>query len=138
MLTLTLHEFDLPLRHTFAISRGAIASQSTLVVELSDGAHRGYGEATANSYYGATIAGMREAIQRVRDRIEAVEDLNPQRLWEEIAPLSPMSPSANVRSTRRRTICGGNSAASRSTRFGACRPTRRRNRVSPSASTRWT
>ena len=55
---LTLHAFDLPLRHTFTISRESITSQPTLVVELSEGGVSGYGEATSNKYYGFTIDRM--------------------------------------------------------------------------------
>ena len=85
MLTLTLHEFELPLRHVFAISRGALAIQSTLIVELSDGVHRGFGEATTNVYYGATLAGMRRSLENVRVQVEAVEVLDPPQLWELLA-----------------------------------------------------
>jgi L-alanine-DL-glutamate epimerase-like enolase superfamily enzyme len=86
VLTLTLHEFELPLRHTFAISRGAIRVQPTLVVELSDGVHRGYGEATTNAYYGATLDGLRRAVESVRPLVAATDDLDPPRLWEAMAP----------------------------------------------------
>ena len=55
LLKLRLHHFDLPLRHVFTISRESISVQPTLIVELSDGEHRGFGEATANAYYGATV-----------------------------------------------------------------------------------
>ncbi len=86
VLTLTLHEFELSLRHVFAISRGAIAVQPTLIVELSDGVHRGFGEATTNAYYGATLEGMRRSLEAGRSEIEAVEGLDPPQLWELLAP----------------------------------------------------
>ena len=35
-MKLRLHAFDLPLKHTFTISRGSIDIQQTLVVELAD------------------------------------------------------------------------------------------------------
>ena len=50
-----LHEFDLPLRHTFTISRASTTVQPTLIVELQADGHHGYGEATTNSYYGVTV-----------------------------------------------------------------------------------
>ena len=50
-MELRLHAFDLPLKHTFTISRGSIDIQQTLVVELADQGHSGYGEATTNDYY---------------------------------------------------------------------------------------
>ncbi len=85
MLTLTLHEFDLPLRHVFAISRGAMTVQPTLIAELSDGVHRGYGEATANSYYGATLAGMRASLESVRDLLAEIDRVDPPQLWSAAA-----------------------------------------------------
>jgi len=33
-MKLTLHQFDLPLRHTFTISRGSTTVSRTLIVEL--------------------------------------------------------------------------------------------------------
>ena len=57
-MKLHLYEFDLPLRHVFTISRGSVAVQKTLIVDLEhDGLH-GYGEATTNPYYGATLENM--------------------------------------------------------------------------------
>jgi L-alanine-DL-glutamate epimerase-like enolase superfamily enzyme len=86
VLTLTFHEFELPLRHVFAISRSAISVQPTLIVELSDGVHRGFGEATTNAYYGATLERMRASLESVRSLVESVDDLDPPRLWAEAAP----------------------------------------------------
>jgi L-alanine-DL-glutamate epimerase-like enolase superfamily enzyme len=67
---LTYQQFDLPLKHLFTISRGSVAVQSTLVVQLSSDGQFGYGEATTNSYYGATIENMSGAIESVRPIIE--------------------------------------------------------------------
>jgi L-alanine-DL-glutamate epimerase-like enolase superfamily enzyme len=89
VLTLTLHEFELPLRHAFGISRGAISVQPTLILELSDGVHLGYGEATANSYYGVTLESTRTAIENVRPLVESTFDLDPESLWSEAAARIP-------------------------------------------------
>jgi L-alanine-DL-glutamate epimerase-like enolase superfamily enzyme len=86
MLTLTFHEYELPLRHAFGISRGSIRVQPTLIVELADGVYRGFGEATTNSYYGATLAGMRATLDAVRAEVEAIGDLDPPALWAALAP----------------------------------------------------
>jgi hypothetical protein len=48
MIKLSTHSFDLPLRHVFSISRESTSVQPTLIVELNDGTHSGFGEATAN------------------------------------------------------------------------------------------
>ena len=54
-MQLRLHAFDLPLAHTFTISRESIDSQPTLIVELSHEGQSGYGEATSNKYYNDSV-----------------------------------------------------------------------------------
>ncbi len=81
-MKLTLHSFDLPLRHTFTISRESTDVQPTLIVELEQDGHRGYGEATTNAYYGATIARMSDAIHRVQSEIESSSCDDPAELWQ--------------------------------------------------------
>lgn len=94
MIRLSTHSFNLPLRHVFSISRESTSVQPTLIVELSDGVHRGYGEATTNKYYGATIELMREALERVRTIVEMSEMIEPERLWEQTWPLLQDNPFA--------------------------------------------
>lgn len=84
-MRLLTHAFDLPLRHTFTISRESTSVQSTLIVELTDGKHHGYGEATTNSYYGMTIDNMRLALEAVRPLVEAKETWEPTSLWDEVS-----------------------------------------------------
>ena len=67
-MQLRLHAFDLPLRHTFTISRESITSQPTLIVELSQDRISGYGEATSNKYYGFTIERMARDLAALRER----------------------------------------------------------------------
>jgi L-alanine-DL-glutamate epimerase-like enolase superfamily enzyme len=89
VLKLTFHEFELPLRHVFAISRDAISVQPTLIVELSDGVHRGFGEATTNKYYGATLERMTSSLEKVRSHVEGLAELDPPGLWDAVrAPLA--------------------------------------------------
>ena len=87
-MKLHLHQFDLPLRDTFTISRESYAVQPTLIVELDDGQHRGYGEATTNAYYGVTYESLRRSLESVRGQIEGLSasSLAPERLWVELAP----------------------------------------------------
>lgn len=85
-MKLSTHVFDLPLKHTFTISRESTSVQETLIVELSDGTHRGLGEATTNAYYGMTLDHMRAALERVRSTVEAQDQLVPSALWEAVAP----------------------------------------------------
>ena len=86
--------FDLPLKHAFTISRETTTEQPTLIVELSDGEVRGYGEATANSYYGMTVENMRLALESVRSDLEAITSFEPESLWETVAPRLQDSPFA--------------------------------------------
>jgi L-alanine-DL-glutamate epimerase-like enolase superfamily enzyme len=67
---LTYQQFDLPLKHVFTISRGSMSVQPTLVVQLSIGDIHGYGEATTNSFYGATIEKMSASFESVRSFLE--------------------------------------------------------------------
>jgi len=85
-MQLHLHPFELRLRHVFTISRESISVQPTLIVELEEGDLRGYGEATADDYYGATIAEMSAALQGVRGELERQTLDDPALLWAELAP----------------------------------------------------
>lgn len=93
-MKLTLHAFDLPLAHTFTISRESITSQPTLIVELESGGIRGYGEATSNAYYGFTIERMARDVDRVRPRLEAASPEDPESLWTAIHPTLKDDPFA--------------------------------------------
>jgi L-alanine-DL-glutamate epimerase-like enolase superfamily enzyme len=84
-MRLLTHSFDLPLRHTFTISRESTSVQETLIVELNDGKHRGFGEATTNKYYGMSLENMRAGLERVRSIVEAHSPLDPPALWEAVA-----------------------------------------------------
>jgi L-alanine-DL-glutamate epimerase-like enolase superfamily enzyme len=67
---LTYQQFDLPLKHVFTISRGSVSVQPTMVVQLSIGNIHGYGEATTNSFYNATIEKMSASFESVRSFVE--------------------------------------------------------------------
>ncbi len=84
-MQLLTHALDLPLRHTFTISRESTTVQPTLIVELTDGERRGFGEATTNAYYGMTLENMRGGLERVRSIVESQVQLDPPRLWEAVA-----------------------------------------------------
>lgn len=76
-MQLAYQKFDLPLTHPFTISRGSVAIQETLIVQLADGGNFGYGEATTNEYYGATIENMSAAMESVRLQLEAADVRDP-------------------------------------------------------------
>ncbi|HEX2476084.1 MAG TPA: dipeptide epimerase [Lacipirellulaceae bacterium] len=90
-MQLNYRKFDLPLKHVFTISRGSTAVQETLIVELAANGHFGYGEATTNSFYGATIENMSTAIEAVRPLVESDSCDEPLRL---IAALNAALPKA--------------------------------------------
>ncbi|MBC8869540.1 MAG: dipeptide epimerase [Planctomycetes bacterium] len=81
-MKLALYEFDLPLRHVFTISRGSISVQKSLIVELEEDGQRGYGEATVNEYYGATVENMVQALESVRAELDQHTLNDPAELWD--------------------------------------------------------
>lgn len=83
-MKLTLHQFDLPLRHTFTISRGSTDVYRAFIVELEQDGVRGYGEAGENSFYGATIEGMTSILESVRPILEAQSLDDPTDLWQRL------------------------------------------------------
>ncbi|MCA9147465.1 MAG: dipeptide epimerase, partial [Planctomycetales bacterium] len=85
-MQLTIHAFDLPLAHTFTISRESITVQKTLIVELEEDGFRGYGEATTNNYYGFTFENMAAALERVRQDLESQTLDDPVTLWQQLHP----------------------------------------------------
>ena len=62
MIDLAVRHFTLPLRHPFTISRGTVEAQDTVIVQLHTGGCFGYGEATTNPYYGATVDSLTRRI----------------------------------------------------------------------------
>jgi L-alanine-DL-glutamate epimerase-like enolase superfamily enzyme len=92
-MQLRLHAYDLPLAHTFTISRESITSQPTLIVELSQDGQSGYGEATSNQYYGFTIERMARDLIGVRLELEATL-IEPAELWSKLRPALKDDPFA--------------------------------------------
>lgn len=93
-MKLTIRSFQLPLKHTFTISYDSRSMQDTLIVELQEGPHKGYGEATSNPYYGVTIASMTEALESIRPRIESAALNSPEEFWEQMHLLLSTTPFA--------------------------------------------
>ena len=93
-MKLTVRSFDLPLRHTFTIAYDSRDVQPTLIVELQEGEHKGYGEATSNPYYGFTIENMTNALEQIREQIESTELSSPEEFWAKMQPLLADNPFA--------------------------------------------
>jgi L-alanine-DL-glutamate epimerase-like enolase superfamily enzyme len=85
-MQLKLHAFDLPLAHTFTISRESITSQPTLIVELIQDGISGYGEATSNKYYGFTIERMSRDLLALGEKLAATTLEDPAELWQQMQP----------------------------------------------------
>lgn len=85
-MKLTVHHFDLPLRHPFTISRETTTVQPTVIVELSEAETAGFGEATTNRYYGVTTESMTAAIESVRGLLDDVslQQTSPEELWTQL------------------------------------------------------
>ena len=78
MIDLAVRAFALPLRHPFTISRGPVEVQDTVVVQLHERGCFGYGEATTNPYYGATVESLTRRIAAVASLLRdvAADDLD--------------------------------------------------------------
>ena len=63
-------------------------------MELVEGEHHGFGEATTNEYYGFTLENMRSAIESVREPLETLTWKEPTELWRRMASLLPDNPFA--------------------------------------------
>lgn len=85
-MKLRLHRLQLPLEFEFTIARGSISTQPSLVVELDQDGYQGFGESTANPYYGHTLDSMSESITSCRDAIESFDFGRPEELWEQLRP----------------------------------------------------
>ena len=82
-MELLLHRADLRLRHTFTIAHDSRDVQETLIVELRDGPLSGFGEATANPYYGITIDRMMTDLGRIRTLLDTTWH-SAEELWERL------------------------------------------------------
>ena len=84
-MQLTLRRFELPLVHRFGIARGSSTVTHSLIVELAQGGCCGYGEATANAYYGTTLDSLTAELETARAEIKANTLKNPEELsrWME-------------------------------------------------------
>lgn len=93
-MQLILHRFDLQLKHTFTIAHDSRDVQPSLIVELRQGEYRGFGEATANKYYGISIETMIESLKTIRELIEKNTLEDPSAFWHLVAPHLTKNPFA--------------------------------------------
>ena len=86
-MKLKLHAYNLVLKHTFTISRESRNTQTSLVVELSDGQHSGFGETTTNPYYKITMESLKEIISSNETMICSLSNETPINFWKTLYPL---------------------------------------------------
>ncbi|MCK4530450.1 MAG: dipeptide epimerase [Candidatus Marinimicrobia bacterium] len=78
-MKLKVHEYDLPLKYKFGISRETRTIQKTAIIEVSDGDLSGYGECVANhKYYKYTIEMIRDDIANVAGLLQNINILQTQ------------------------------------------------------------
>ena len=80
-MNLILRIYDLPLEHTFTISRQSYDAKRTLIVELQDGELSGLGEASENPYYHKTTENMVQDLLQCKEVIESHDHLAPDEFW---------------------------------------------------------
>lgn len=88
-LSLSYRFYDLPLKHPFTISRYTVEIQKTVVAIVSDGEISGYGEATANPYYGSSQERISLALEELKPVLENFSDAHPSELWQKMHQLVP-------------------------------------------------
>ena len=85
-MNLVLRIYDLPLKHTFTISRQSFDVKRTLIVELQDGEFFGLGEASENPYYHKTTENMVQDLLKCKEVIESNSHLTPEEFWSHMHP----------------------------------------------------
>ena len=85
-LSLRLFPYELRLREPFRISKGVRTVQPTVIVALSDGTHTGYGEASAISYYGQSVARSQRLLDELRPLVEAYTFVAPAHFYDYLRP----------------------------------------------------
>jgi L-alanine-DL-glutamate epimerase-like enolase superfamily enzyme len=82
-----VHEFDLPLKYKFGISRETRTVQKTAIIEVIDGEYSGYGECVANhKYYKFTIDMIRDDIASTSDYLATLDlfETSPEKAWSDL------------------------------------------------------
>ncbi|QEG36292.1 dipeptide epimerase [Bythopirellula goksoeyrii] len=88
-MKLSLYPFNLQLKHVFRISRDSQSEQATLVIELNDGRHNGFGEAPTDPFYEITIENLTNSLESIRTLLEPVRQIEPEIIWQQASELMP-------------------------------------------------
>ncbi|HDR05095.1 MAG TPA: dipeptide epimerase [Candidatus Marinimicrobia bacterium] len=96
-MRIKIHEYDLPLKYKFGISRETRTVQKTLIAELIEDGISGYGEAVANHrYYAYTFDQMKNELLALQPILEdhKLYDSSPELLWQTLKPRLSHNPFA--------------------------------------------
>ncbi|MDO9593960.1 MAG: dipeptide epimerase, partial [Lutibacter sp.] len=69
-MKLIIRSYKLQLKHPFTISRGTRTEIPSLIVELQENGYSGFGEATENPFYEASVAAFENELVQKREIIE--------------------------------------------------------------------
>ncbi|GIW99023.1 MAG: dipeptide epimerase [Pirellulaceae bacterium] len=86
-MNISLHPFQLRLRDPFTIARETTSVQPTLIVRVEYDGLVGWGEATANNFYGVTIEGMQQLLRQAARKLRGATLENPAEIWADLDPL---------------------------------------------------
>ncbi|MCB0463649.1 MAG: dipeptide epimerase [Flavobacteriaceae bacterium] len=81
-LTLASQPFKLLLKYPFTISRSTRTHQDTVIVSISDGVTKGYGEAIPYTYYNITLEKIEQSIEKSKIVVENAFGMHPDDLWD--------------------------------------------------------
>ena len=96
-MELKLHEFDLPLKYKFGISRETRTVQKTVIAEVIQDGVKGYGEAVANhKYYGFTVEKIFSDLNGLQEDLKTrnLLEITPNALWSIYHPKLKDNPFA--------------------------------------------
>jgi L-alanine-DL-glutamate epimerase-like enolase superfamily enzyme len=92
-LILQYKQSNLPFEYPFTISNGRTkTNQPALIVELSIGPFKGFGEAPAIVYYNITVDQMIADLERNKKLVEKFALTDPERYWHYLHHLFPQNP----------------------------------------------
>ena len=80
-MKLSLQRVDLPLKHTFAISRESTCVVRSIVVRLEQDGNVGYGAAVESTFYNVTIEEVQECLLKAADMVEDYTLADPMAFW---------------------------------------------------------
>ena len=85
-MKLIIRTYILQLKHPFTISRGTRTEIPSLIVELQEDGYAGFGEATANPYYNASVSQFKQELEDSRSVIEISSTQTPEEFWAYLYP----------------------------------------------------